>query len=290
MIFADNLVGGIDERVDSDSSNNSSRSHYSLVFELSSNSKHHELDTDKQSLKRVVSPARSNASVSTEPLPLPLHESIARLIPTMRKVLPCEFVGYFGCNASFGIQEFQKWIDHIVHEHLHSKYPQHCICWFCDDAEFIANPDTETDGLRYNYRMRMRHIHKHFAEEGLFVNDMRPDFFFTNHLQSTGIIDSQMYKQAGRFVEGPAVLRGIHQSNFIPPEFKRKQDRSSEIIKVNSNKKDRGHKRSNSSTPSRSGRLGGSSEIPSKSHIVNSTIRDSPTVEIQHREFESNRY
>lgn len=228
-----------------------------MVFEPSGYSGDHQLEPFSQ---ECVSPPESVITVTSAPPPF--GEMIARSIPTLRKVLPCEFVGWAACNVSFELKEFQKWVDHIVEEHLHLKYPKRCICWFCDDVEFITNESTGTESCQRNFRDRMLHIHGHFTKNDVSLWDIRPDFFFMDHLYNNHLIGKEVYEVGRNFSEGPRV-KGIHPPHFVPLEILRKQEKISGII-VDTGREDRNRRRLERSRSSRVSWLGTQSEVPSR--------------------------
>lgn len=108
--------------------------------------------------------------------------------------LLCEFVRYSKCRAIFDPDDVEGWIKHNAKEHLKKEYPVYSICWFCDDYTFRASTDSR-DGRRHAYHDRMRHIAEHF-HEGWTGEDMRPDFFFLDHLHENKLISSRAFEKA----------------------------------------------------------------------------------------------
>ncbi|KAI1115814.1 hypothetical protein F5Y14DRAFT_104806 [Nemania sp. NC0429] len=120
--------------------------------------------------------------------------------------LPCEFVGYTGCEETFGLDEFGAWVDHIVSEHLLNLLPKKVICWFCDDEVFdCKRVDRET-----NFRQRMWHIRGHFQRQEFTLHDIRPDHHLNKHLWEKGLISKDMYTAAQTFSQVP-------DDPWIPP-------------------------------------------------------------------------
>ncbi|KAH7160643.1 hypothetical protein EDB81DRAFT_321717 [Dactylonectria macrodidyma] len=106
--------------------------------------------------------------------------------------LPCEFVEYHGCEATFDADDTEAWIAHIAY-HLGNNFPMHCICWFCN-REFVAQSDSPAD-CWVSYHARMLHIARHFRDQGLQAAQMRPDFFFLDHLRHHMLIsDDEFYR------------------------------------------------------------------------------------------------
>ncbi|KAI1117521.1 hypothetical protein F5Y14DRAFT_351383 [Nemania sp. NC0429] len=119
--------------------------------------------------------------------------------PTAAGDLPCEFVGYTRCEESFGLDEFDAWVEHIVSVHLLNLLPKKVICWFCDDEVFdCKRVDRET-----NFRQRMWHIHGHFQRQEFTVNNIRPDHHLNAHLWKKRLIDEGVYIAAQRYDEVP---------------------------------------------------------------------------------------
>ncbi len=217
----------------SDDSDDSSQYDHSIPSDLSKNSKHGQLSPGSN---KFPSPSSSTRSAS-----------IARSVSTGR-VLPCEFVGFAACDASFEIDELVQWFVHIVDTHLHWKYPAHCICWFCDKCEFIANPKSRTRGLRQSFQARMQHIHWHFTNENVGVNDIRIDCYFLEHLHKNMLIPQFVYDDACAWSEAPKI-GGIYPPPpiFVPDEVRMRQMRQMRqrrrepIIQIHTNQEYRKH-------------------------------------------------
>ncbi|RWA12581.1 hypothetical protein EKO27_g2527 [Xylaria grammica] len=114
--------------------------------------------------------------------------------------LPCEFVGYGECEATFDIDDTEAWIEHIILDHLHDKLPRKLVCWFCDDFTFEAKRTSER---RQNFEDRMYHIRGHFLLGGRTVNHMQLDYHLNTHLQNSGLISEQSYNAMRRYNEVP---------------------------------------------------------------------------------------
>ncbi|KAJ4127216.1 hypothetical protein NW768_008843 [Fusarium equiseti] len=126
--------------------------------------------------------------------------------------LVCEFVRYTGCNAVFDSNDESGWIEHNVNSHLGDTFPAVCVCWFCD-REFKASSKSWT-GTEACYRERMHHIAKHFRK-GVTGRQMRPDFFFLDHVHKYGLIDEETFQREAMRHEAPQ-LSGLHPAGWRP--------------------------------------------------------------------------
>jgi hypothetical protein len=160
-------------------------------------------------------------------------------------ILPCEFawMGYGGkCNAIFHPHETDLWIDHIISYHLRDKLPSKALCWFCDDYMFDARVATKGD-RRANFDNRMAHISQHI-DEGKTVHQIRPDFYFLEHLKKHKLISQDVADEVTK-CEGPEhTMDGIYRYDFIPEEQLQQMEMRSRII-VNQGKEDRERRRRN---------------------------------------------
>ena len=128
------------------------------------------------------------------------NQSVGTSYVAARIVLPCEFVGYSGCEMTFDVDDVHNWIEHIAREHLGDKLPKKAFCWFCDDIKF----DSRVVGdRRLNFEQRMWHIRDHFVEEGRTINSIRPDHHFNTHLRDNGLIGEDTYNSVRRYSEAP---------------------------------------------------------------------------------------
>ncbi|KAI0181338.1 hypothetical protein GGR52DRAFT_567568 [Hypoxylon sp. FL1284] len=155
-------------------------------------------------------------------------------------VLPCEFVGLSSCDETFGFDEADMWIEHIVTSHLRNKLPSKGLCWYCDDYQFTAK-DTAQGDRRMNFEYRMEHIRQHIAD-GFTANNIRPDFHMIEHLHSHRLISDTVYNWAKQWTEvpgGSSHMSHIHPPNFVPPERKTKQYHDSKVVVKESRKKDK---------------------------------------------------
>ncbi|KAJ9141972.1 hypothetical protein NKR23_g7571 [Pleurostoma richardsiae] len=120
--------------------------------------------------------------------------------PSSHRWLPCEFHYLKRCNVRFSAEDVERWIEHIA-GHMHHRFPEHTMCWFCDDFEF---PASEFLGdTRDAFSKRMCHIRDHLVEEGRKVTDIRPDFPLLKHLYEQGIVTEEEYQYYTSFTENP---------------------------------------------------------------------------------------
>lgn len=126
--------------------------------------------------------------------------------------LVCEFINYNGCNATFDANDEAGWIAHIATYHLGNAFPAVCVCWFCD-KEFRASSYNQL-GTEACYQKRMRHIAKHFRK-GLTVRQIRPDFFFLDHIYKYGLIDEETFQREKMYHEAPQ-MPGLHPAGWRP--------------------------------------------------------------------------
>ncbi|KAG8419334.1 hypothetical protein J3458_004210 [Metarhizium acridum] len=121
-------------------------------------------------------------------------------IPTL---LPCEFQNFSGCSAVFFSNKVNLWIDHIIDEHLHGCCPEFSICWFCDSGKF-GSPSNQEEEKKRCFRQRLYHIARHF-DSGMTAADIRPDFYFLDHIYEKSLIDETTFEQTrsqGEFPNG----------------------------------------------------------------------------------------
>jgi hypothetical protein len=113
--------------------------------------------------------------------------------PRPHQILWCEFSGLMGCQAIFGLDDEDGWIEHHAW-HLNNPFPQRLMCWFCDDFKFVAeNPADRHD----NFVQRMQHVRGHILEEDrLTSEDIRPDFHMVQHLYACRLISKEKYDWA----------------------------------------------------------------------------------------------
>ncbi|KAJ8133554.1 hypothetical protein O1611_g66 [Lasiodiplodia mahajangana] len=113
--------------------------------------------------------------------------------------LPCEFVGYSRCDQTFTLDEIDAWVEHIVSGHLRGHLPAKVRCWFCD--EFILDAE-HAGGRLLNFQQRMWHIRGHILD-GFSVNEMRPDYYFNEHLHCHRLIPEHVYDDIRRWTKIP---------------------------------------------------------------------------------------
>ncbi|KAK2593971.1 hypothetical protein QQS21_008330 [Conoideocrella luteorostrata] len=115
--------------------------------------------------------------------------------------LPCEFKNLSGCDMVFQFLEVNQWIEHMINEHLVACFPTYSICWFCDAATFDGS-SRGAAGRSQLYRQRMHHIATHFYA-GEIAAEIRPDFFFLDHLHENNLIDEETFQRAKQQGELP---------------------------------------------------------------------------------------
>ncbi|KAI0453184.1 hypothetical protein F5B21DRAFT_306015 [Xylaria acuta] len=135
--------------------------------------------------------------------------------------LPCEFVGYGGCDQTFALDDVNSWIEHIISEHLQENLPKKVVCWFCDDWIFDYK---NAEDRRANFENRMWHIRSHILEEGLTVHNMRPDHFLNTHLQKYRLVPEHAYHVVRRYTEFPQPSCILPHDAF-PAEWEEKNSR-----------------------------------------------------------------
>ncbi|KAI2468257.1 hypothetical protein F4781DRAFT_432528 [Annulohypoxylon bovei var. microspora] len=147
--------------------------------------------------------------------------------------LPCEFVAMGSCDVSFHYNDTERWIEHIITQHLREKLPQKADCWFCNTFSFDARDPQVRNDRRQNFENRMAHIREHIAE-GKTANDMCPDFHMLDHLLKHNLISEGLYNEIRRvYHELPFPrdqMKGIFKPNFVPPERRRQQERENEVL------------------------------------------------------------
>lgn len=134
--------------------------------------------------------------------PKPGGSQLSKVYEDSRILLPCEFKKLSGCQEQFGLHHKDSWIDHIIDEHLHGRCPRVSICWFCDKPVFKAGLNKKDNKLE-SFRQRMYHIATHF-KEGMTAADIRPDFYFLDHLREHNLIDESTFKSAKKLGEFPS--------------------------------------------------------------------------------------
>ncbi|KAH8125438.1 hypothetical protein ACSS6W_010552 [Trichoderma asperelloides] len=128
--------------------------------------------------------------------------------------LPCEFYGYDDCEETFDLNNVNGWVQHICGHHLIWRLPRDCICWFCDDAVFRTVDET-ADEREHNYRARMHHIADHYAR-GATTSDIRPDFYFLDHLRDIGLVSERNFRIYKDWHEAPQPKGGINSKEPAP--------------------------------------------------------------------------
>ncbi|KAJ4189215.1 hypothetical protein NW755_006033 [Fusarium falciforme] len=148
---------------------------------------------------------QTNTSISTAPPPHgppPPHRQRPSL-PTA-SLLVCEFVGFQACDALFDPDDEESWISHIVDHHLNNILPRVSMCWFCNDVPRFKAVSKSHEDREVCFRERMSHIAWHFRN-GCSREQMRPDFFFLDHVHQHGLISEDVFQWAKRFHEVPQI-------------------------------------------------------------------------------------
>ncbi|KAH8204751.1 hypothetical protein TruAng_001085 [Truncatella angustata] len=84
----------------------------------------------------------------------------------------------------------------------------------------------------------MEHIRDHLVYDHLTVRDIRPDFYFWEHLEEIGLATSRVLTGAKPLDEVPApFVSGIYAHDFLPAEQTRKAERLQRVVVV----QDRSH-------------------------------------------------
>ncbi|KAH8685288.1 hypothetical protein BGZ61DRAFT_279562, partial [Ilyonectria robusta] len=140
--------------------------------------------------------------------------------------LLCEWIEYGPCRVTFNINDEEGWISHIIQSHLGNNFPEHCVCWFCDE-EYIAQSNSAADRWA-SYQARMYHIADHFRTQGLRANQMRPDHFFLDHIHRHGLIRDEEYRYAINSHELEQIP-GLHEAGWRPT----RNDPSNRVVETN---------------------------------------------------------
>lgn len=112
-------------------------------------------------------------------------------------MLPCEFYPYHDCSENFALEDVERWIQHIISEHLENSLPKKAACWFCDDIFDYRQTGGDRDA---NFRRRMLHICDHFAA-GWSIQHMRVDHDMIDHLWKHKLIPEESYIYSHRYSE-----------------------------------------------------------------------------------------
>ncbi|KAI0857678.1 hypothetical protein F4860DRAFT_338366 [Xylaria cubensis] len=154
--------------------------------------------------------------------------------------LPCDFIGYGGCNQTFALDDVDSWIEHIIFTHLKGKLPEIAVCWFCDDYVFDSR---KVDDRRENFKNRMWHIRDHIIYEGLTAHHMRPDHFLNTHLHKYGLIPDDAYQVVRRYAEVPQP-DWILPHDGVPPDWEYRNSRGEYVVNdpLKEQRKDRKHR------------------------------------------------
>lgn len=166
----------------------------------------------------------STNTVMSRPDTVPEQANLGLL--AMAGQLPCEFIGYSHCDLTFGLDETQAWIDHIIVDHLRRKLPRKVICWFCDDYVYDAKRQKVDE--RTNFERRMWHIREHFVDGNGSVATIRPDHHLNEHLSKHKLISSDSYYTVCRTAE-VRVPHGTIPRNTLPHELEQKEERKTYV-------------------------------------------------------------
>ncbi|KAH7149803.1 hypothetical protein B0J13DRAFT_522889 [Dactylonectria estremocensis] len=188
-----------------------------------------------QDIRTVSSKSSNPASIG----PPRNHQHRPNLGPGPSR-LPCEFIHYHGCQTTFDADDQEGWIAHVAY-HLGNNFPAHCICWFCD-REFVAQSNSPED-CWFSYHTRMSHIAGHFRDQGLQVAQMRPDFFFLDHLRHHMLIsDDEFYRATSTRHELPQIPN-LHPRGWRPEI----EERGVPEVETHRSSRRRGHRSSRTS-------------------------------------------
>ncbi|ETS75646.1 hypothetical protein PFICI_12590 [Pestalotiopsis fici W106-1] len=188
----------------------------------------------------VVSTDRSSvfdhvSTISTAPSlgPDPLSEG--------GNILPCEFVGYTGCNRTFQLDDTDRWINHIIIDHLEYRLPSRCACWYCDDHVFDAfqnRPDDHVSNatqnrldVATNFGVRLRHIRNHILYDGYGISQIRPDYAFLAHIKKLGLVSQAVFDEALSWIPDPdSGIADMYNHDCVPHGRHYQYEESPEIV------------------------------------------------------------
>lgn len=120
--------------------------------------------------------------------------------------VPCEFFRLDGCRVRGSMHAMDRLVDHTA-LHLRGNFPEHTACWFCDEVFDVPHALAQSsfgsaeDNRVACYRSRMVHIMEHFRDEGFTDGNVRPEFFFLNHVWDHGLISEAVYEEAKKQTE-----------------------------------------------------------------------------------------
>lgn len=190
---------------------------YTTASQATRSSRHSVMSSSVFSSRSKGSTAQSSRPARNGPHPTFAAQFAQARDPTNPEgsfTLWCEFCALKNCNATFRGDDEYAWIEHHIH-HLHNRFPQQVVCWFCDDVPFVSGRTEE----RYdNFVVRMQHIRWHIFDEHLTRSDMRPDFHVIQHLRKHNLIDKETFNHAMGYDELPATLRlpGEQELSYDP--------------------------------------------------------------------------
>ena len=130
--------------------------------------------------------------------------------------LPCPFIE-IGCFVRFQGKDIRLWIAHSLSHFSHHLLPIKSNCVFCDLSFESSSPDS--NDLLAAWNKRMLHIAQHFMNQHLPIQDVwRPDFFVIEHLYTTGLMSSDIYRYVTNYSERPA---HFNYSDLVPLHTRR---------------------------------------------------------------------
>ncbi|KAK1772548.1 hypothetical protein QBC33DRAFT_553998 [Phialemonium atrogriseum] len=143
----------------------------------------------------------------SSPTPPPASTAEQEQQPWGSSRLWCEFCVLRNCTQTYRLDEISEWIAHHS-RHMKDTYPAELICWFCDYVPFKAADRAQREA---NFHSRMEHIRGHIFDEGMTMDDVRPDYFMIKHLHKHRLIPDSMYvymyNRAMGYSEVPEPLR-----------------------------------------------------------------------------------
>ncbi|KAI0129859.1 hypothetical protein BJ170DRAFT_290561 [Xylariales sp. AK1849] len=136
----------------------------------------------------------------------PERRSIHITNSTSSQVIPCEFVGLSGCDATFHPNRTDQWVEHVRTSHLDCRVPSKSICWFCDESPFGADKRWRQDDPRRHFDDRLDHISSHLSESHHAVHAIRP-----NNIFSLNRVPKRRYS---RLMSKMDHQKGCHSSHY----------------------------------------------------------------------------
>lgn len=103
---------------------------------------------------------------------------------TFSRRIPCEFAALASCSDTFDPRDIDSFLCHMTERHQMRRFPQQCVCWFCDERRFSG------EGC---YRARMAHVAMHYVLDPVLL-PVRPDAGFLFHAHILGLINKETSK------------------------------------------------------------------------------------------------